>query len=327
MLNKEKLEVLITGMGAIIAQGILKSLNQSIFNVNIVGLDKNENTYAKNWCDKFITKPSLDEESVTYLHFWKMLIKENNIDIIFPGVEIDVLFFNNNRSFFEKLNVKIVLNTSELIQLSQDKWSLHQYLLKNKYLTIPTMIPTTWEEAKASLGEPPYILKPTQGNGSRGIVKINEIKDFNYYTEKTNNMLLQKYIGSDDEEYTVGVFGLGEGKILKSIIIFKRILSQEGNTKYAEVVDNPSIEKFIKRICTKLHPIGPTNFQFRIENEQVYLLEINPRFSSSNSLRTSFGFNEAQLSLEYYLFNKVTTQPKIMKGIGWRYLEDYHKVC
>ena len=47
-----------------------------------------------------------------------------------------------------------------------------------------------------------------------------------------------------------------------------------------------------------------------------------PRFSSSTSLRAAFGYNEAAMSVEYYLHGKRPETPKIRPGRGWRYYED-----
>ncbi|MNP55379.1 carbamoyl phosphate synthase-like protein [compost metagenome] len=70
-------------------------------------------------------------------------------------------------------------------------------------------------------------------------------------------------------------------------------------------------------------PEGPTNFQFRYEAGHYYLLEINPRISSSTSLRTAFGFNESEMCIEYYLQGKEPSFATIKKGSSVRYIEDW----
>ena len=53
------------------------------------------------------------------------------------------------------------------------------------------------------------------------------------------------------------------------------------------------------------------------------LLEINPRISSSTSIRAAFGYNECKMAIEYYLENKKPEQPFIKQGRAVRYIEDY----
>jgi carbamoyl-phosphate synthase large subunit len=127
---------------------------------------------------------------------------------------------------------------------------------------------------------------------------------------------------SVDEEYTVGLFGLGDGTGLEPLI-FRRRLSSAGNTLAASVVAEPSIRSETVRLTEIFRPVGPTNYQFRMENGIPYLLEINPRISSSTSLRTSFGYNEAAMSIDFFLLGKKPAAPTIRPGRAWRYSEDF----
>ena len=76
-------------------------------------------------------------------------------------------------------------------------------------------------------------------------------------------------------------------------------------------------------LCRLFKPVGPTNFQFRREGEAMRLLEINPRVSSSTSIRAGFGYNEASLAVEFYLENRKMTKPVIRPGKAVRYIEDF----
>lgn len=326
MLNN-KTTILVTGIGAIIGYGILKSLGNDRDNLTVIGLDKNQHIYAKNLCDVFIKKPEFEDNVNEYIDFWNEIIIKYNITAIFPSIDIDISFFNKHRAIFDK-KVKLVLNDKDLIALCSDKLIFYDFLKKiDKNYLIPTILPISLEEAFEELGNLPYILKPRNGSGSQDIIKIEDKLDFEYWTKKHKNYLLQKYVGSDSEEYTVGVFGIGYGNIHESIIILKRILSREGNTKQAKVVENINILKATKELSKILKPIGPTNFQFRIDKNKVYLLEVNPRFSSSNSLRTLFGYNDTKMSIEYYLENKIPDKQNIKSGMAIRYLEDYLIQC
>jgi carbamoyl-phosphate synthase large subunit len=104
----------------------------------------------------------------------------------------------------------------------------------------------------------------------------------------------------------------------------RRRLSSAGNTLQAEVVvQHALLERAVSQVCDRFRPLGPTNLQFRVEADTPYLLEINPRFSSSNSLRTAFGFNESAMAVDLYLHGQTPAPPAIRPGIGWRYAEDF----
>lgn len=318
-----KLTIAVTGVGAIIGQGIVRSLRASGRPIRLVGIDRSERSPGPYMVDVFEKKPAALENSSDYLEYWARIIHRQGIQLVMPGLEVDMVFLNQHRSWFESLGVLLVLNTPQLIQKTSNKWLFGEALTSIGYPVIPSSRPDIWDQALQTLGPPPLLLKPLMGNGSRGIVKLEDERDFEYWREKAvDEWMLQRIVGSADEEYTAGVFGLGNGNILGPII-FRRRLSSAGNTQEAEVVlSHPVLESAVETLCTHFCPVGPTNMQFRVEGDLAYLLEINPRFSSSNSLRTAFGFNEAAMSIDFFFHGKIPETPVCTEGIAWRYSED-----
>ena len=75
--------------------------------------------------------------------------------------------------------------------------------------------------------------------------------------------------------------------------------------------------------CQLFCPLGPTNFQFRRGADGPKLLEINPRISSSTSIRTAFGYNESAMALDYFLNRRDPVQPRIRRGRAVRYTDEH----
>lgn len=320
--TKQSITVVVTAVGAIIGQGIVASLRMLDRPVRIIGIDRDANGIGRHFCDHFVAKPSCDETSPEYLEFWLKLLRRENVALVLPGLELDVLFFSEHRALFETTDARIVLNSSALIDLGQDKWDMGEALLQAGFPAIPSTLSRSLDDCTRELGPLPLLLKPRRGNGSRGIALLKDAADFDYWTQKSpDDFLVQKYVGSNDQEYTVGAFGFGDGTTL-SPITFKRRLSVAGNTQYAEVVDEPLLTEAVRRLSRHFKPLGPTNYQFRLEGTIPYLLEINPRFSSSTSLRAAFGYNEAAMALDYYLHGKEPAEPEVKSGRAWRYSED-----
>lgn len=319
-----ELTIAVTGVGAIIGQGIVRSLRASGRALRLVGIDRSERSPGPYMVDVFEKKPEAAECSADYLEYWAQIIQRHGIQLVMPGLEVDIVFLNEHRSWFESHGVTLVLNTPQLIQQTSNKWLFGRALAAIGYPVIPSSQPDSWAEALRVLGPPPLIFKPVLGTGSRGIVKLEDEWDFEYWRKKTaDEWMLQRIVGSADEEYTVGVFGLGNGSILGPLI-FRRRLSNAGNTQEAEVVlRHRALESAVETLCTQFSPVGPTNLQFRVEGDIAFLLEINPRFSSSNSLRTAFGFNEAAMSIDFFFHGKTPEAPVCTEGIAWRYSEDF----
>jgi carbamoyl-phosphate synthase large subunit len=329
--SRPKFTVAVTGVGALIGQGIARGLRAD-GRARIVGIDRRANLAAQAECHEIICKPDVDENSIGYLDFWRNLICDHEVDLILPGIGIDVGFLDRNRESFHDLPVVLGLNTGQLIDLATDKLRLAQAYATLDLQQIPTVEPTTWADALTALGPPPILRKPRRGEGSSGLCLLHDERDFSYWTkEDAGSVILQRVVGHDAEEYTVGTFGLGDGSEFPPIVMRRR-LTRSGHTGEAEIITSNGKTKDTKtyavlveatqKLVAHFKPIGPTNLQFRIEDGQPYLLEINPRFSSSCSLRTLFGYNEAAMCIDFFLEGRRPADPTVRAGRAERYSAD-----
>lgn len=312
--------VLVTGVGAIIGYGIIRSLRASGQDVQIIGADIFPDAVGQAWADKFVVAPFTSSDE--YSNWLRSIIIQNKVDLVIPGIEQDVQFISEYRDNFSDLPVKLALNDRRLTHLSTDKWLMHQELLEiNSNVRIASYLDGNFDSLSQILGLP-FIVKPRKSYASKGLVKVRNRSDFMRGSEKLGSELMaQPIVGNDNDEYTVGVFGDGQGKVCSSII-FQRRLAPEGSTVKAWVRQNSELDEVIASLCAHFKPIGPTNLQFRKDGEFWGLLEINPRVSSSTSIRTAFGYNEAEMCLDFYVEGKDIVQPSIRNGFAARYIED-----
>ncbi|MBV6649415.1 MAG: ATP-grasp domain-containing protein [Hoeflea sp.] len=314
--------IAVTGVGALIGQGIARSLRPA-GRARIVGIDRRITPFSQSFCDICLQKPEADEASEAYLDFWRNLVRTHSVDLILPGLSVDMEFFNTHRAAFDEMGVPVALNRAELIELCADKFDFYTTYRAAGFPAIPSARPDSWESAVLELGPAPLLLKPRRGEGSSGIVKLHDEVDFAYWTRRNgDNWLLQTIIGTDADEYTVGLYGLGDGTYAGPIIMRRR-LTRSGHTGETEVMDHPAIAELTGRIARHFKPVGPTNLQFRVQDDIPYLLEINPRFSSSCSLRAAFGFVEAEMCIDDLLEGRRPAAPLIRRGTALRYNEDF----
>lgn len=318
--KEKKINVLVTGVGAIIGYGIIKSIKNGTLQAHIVGMDIYADAVGKQWCDEFVQ--AIYAADPDYIQFLRNLISEKQIDIVFFGTEQEIYRVNNAREELGDDLKKLVLNHKFILKLSEDKWLTYQFLLEHgmEDIAIPSVIDGEYKELSMRFGAS-FLLKPRHSYASKGICRVSDPATFAFEKKKmANGFMAQPLIGDMNHEYTAAVFGTGDGGYSTSIIL-RRQLSQEGATSKATVIHKKELEAVLIRLCKALKPIGPTNFQFRIEQENVFLLEINPRISSSTSIRTAFGYNEALLSMYYFLFGEICT-PKIRDGKAVRYIDE-----
>ncbi len=317
----KRCNVLVTGVGAIIGYGIIKSLRMSKYECNIIGMDVYGDAVGQAWTDEFVKAEWASSDD--YIEFLETLIRKKEIDLVFFGTEQEIERVINSENKY--LIDKCVLNKKNLIDLSNDKWSTYKMLTAYQFPAILSSVAKDYDRIVQEMGSP-FLLKPRKSYAGKGMRKINSKEEFLFWSEKISddNYMVQKITGDDEHEYTAATFGLADGTCIKPIIM-KRKLSQEGATSKAYVINNSEIEKQIYEFVHILKPEGPVNFQFRFENGEYYLLEINPRISSSTSIRTAFGYNEAEMCMEWYLEHNAPANRNIKQGMALRYIDEWVK--
>jgi carbamoyl-phosphate synthase large subunit len=231
---------------------------------------------------------------------------------------LDVLTWSERSAEIQQSGVQLLLNNPDLIRLCDDKWLFYQHLVSNDS---PYAIPTTLDLDDMDF-DFPLLLKPRHGSGSRGISIVGNIQEFQRNIEgRQGSLMIQPVVGNEFDEYTTSGF-FGFDSTLHAHITLRRKLSSFGFTETAEVVELDGIEPTIIELSKIFCPVGPTNFQFRLDGGQLKLLEINPRISSTTSIRTAFGFNECSMGVDLFLNNTPPVQPPIRPGRAYRYVED-----
>lgn len=312
------LNVLVTGVGAIIGYGIINSLKrQEKYNVRIVGMDIFNDAYGQFLCDKFYT--AILAYSDGYLSFINDVVDKEKIDLIIPGIEQDMYRMHE---LGDKVHAKVVLNNDLLINLSMDKLATFEYFREAGINVIPTLFKPSYEECIQVLGNP-FLLKPRTSYASKGIYKIHNQAEFDFYNKDPKANIFQRIVGTDSEEYTIAVFGSGDGTY-SDYIILRRKLAQTGATDKATLIEyDEELMDYVNQICQLTKPIGPTNIQLRKEGKKVFLLEINPRISSTCSIRMHMGYNDPLKCIDYFLYGK-QSEPEVKKKLkSVRFISDF----
>ena len=313
-------KVLVSGASGIIGYGILRSLKHSGSALQLIGTSIYENSPAPFFCDVF--EKAVPTNDSGYIDWLLEMIAKYKIDLLIPGIESDMYKWAEHIPAIKKTGAAVLINDTELITLCKDKWNFYQKLVEQQSpYAIKSTLASDHDELAKEFGLP-FLLKPRSGHGSKGIVRVDSSEIFLKYKNDIGAVLMaQPIIGNEDEEYTCSAFCDGKGGYYASMTL-KRKLSKEGYTVSAEVAEISQMDEALKNLCRLFKPVGPTNFQFRLQDGNLKLLEINPRISSATSIRTAFGYNESLMALEYLLEGKTPQQPLIKKGKAVRYIED-----
>jgi carbamoyl-phosphate synthase large subunit len=287
----------------------------------LIGTSIYDDSVAPAFCDIFELAPKTSEPD--YVDWLREIINKHNVDMIIPGIEADMLAWNEAREVLSETGAAVLLNNPELIELCSDKWKFYDHLqgsVSNNL--IESRLEGSFEELRDAFGLP-FLLKPRRGFASKGIVIVETRDIFEAHEHELGSVLMaQPIVGTIDQEYTVSAFFDKDSNLLCHMGL-RRKLAKEGFTEKAEVFDPEGAEEVMRALAAQLKPVGPTNYQFRVDSGELKLLEINPRISSATSIRTAFGYNESVMSVDYFLDGVVPTHPVIKNGYAVRYVEDY----
>lgn len=312
--------IFVSGASGIVGYGTLKSLRASREQYKLIGSTIYNDSVAPAFCDVFEQAPYTTDPG--YVDWLIGIIKKHNVDMVIPGINDDMIAWNEYRDRIVEAGAYPMLNTSELIDLCEDKWIFYQKIHDaGLECAIESRLEGSFAELSRDFGLP-FLLKPRKGFASKGIVIVDSEELFNEHKQDLGPVVMaQPIVGDKESEYTISAFFDNSSTMLCRMSL-KRKLAKEGYTEKAEVIEPAGADKVMQQLADLLKPVGPTNFQFRLHDGHLKLLEINPRISSATSIRTAFGYNESEMAVNYFLDGKAPTQPVIRKGYAVRYAED-----
>ncbi|OGW83925.1 MAG: hypothetical protein A2987_05655 [Omnitrophica bacterium RIFCSPLOWO2_01_FULL_45_10] len=306
--------LLITGVGGDIAQGIIKCLREMRRSFYIVGSDIDFYASGRNMVEEFMHAPPASEKN-EYISFIDDIIAKYDINYIYPTSEVEILFFHNHRSRFSKKDIKIFINKPFIVDTFFDKYKTVQFLKSAKIPYPDTFLVSEYNNQLSY----PIILKSRKTVDSKEIVKVNNSDEFNFYKCRIPEAMAQEYMGSEEEEYTACVFS--DGRQSRSIA-FKRKLGYSSLSKKVELVIDDRINALTEKIAHDCNLAGSLNIQLRKTDKGFVPFEINPRFSSTVYFRNRFGFRDVKWWIDLFEGRPIKFQLKYKKGVGVRLLSE-----
>jgi len=251
----------------------------------IVGCDMKPYSPVSHLVDKFYKAPAATD-TTNYMAFLREIIIREKVAFFLPVSEPEIGILNTRRKELEALSVQLLLNNQSIIDTFLDKLKTVQYL-EGMNIKVPrTMLLSDYD---GSYGYP-IVVKSRKSHGSKKLRKIIDLHDLEYVCKKNDgSLLIQEYMGSDEEEYTTGVFSDG---INVSSITFRRKLGFGSMSIEAILADEPYIDNMVQRIAKNIELIGSINIQSRRVGNKFIPFEINPRLSSTLLFRKRFGFDD-----------------------------------
>jgi carbamoyl-phosphate synthase large subunit len=145
-------------------------------------------------------------------------------------------------------------------------------------------------------------------------------RQLEYLVSTIPNPVIQEYLCPDDQEYTVGVFLCSDGQPAASIVMRRQL--HFGMTWRAEVLPDSPLGPYCERILAGSGCVGPCNVQLRLTDRGPVAFEINPRFSSTTSARSYYGYNDPEMCIRHFVLGESIPRPVIRSGRFFRVIDE-----
>jgi carbamoyl-phosphate synthase large subunit len=300
------MKVLVTGAGAVLGQGIIKSLRMAETPYDIIAVDPDPRAVGLYWADRAYLVPLAKDPS--YLDVVCRILDREKPDVVLIGTDVELMTYAQNKSKLESIyKTRVIVSPPHVIKIADDKWLTYEFLLANGFPCPKSALPSGISELLQEC-DFPLIVKPRTGARSIGVHLVRNEEELYQSLNRVENPVIQECVANAEQEYTSGV--VVDMGIAKAVVTMRRDL-RDGNTYRAYVEPDAPFNSLLAKIAEKLGGVGPLNFQFRVEQGIPKIFEINARFSGTTPLRVYAGFNEVDYLVRHYVLGDPIPAPQV----------------
>ena len=147
---------------------------------------------------------------------------QEQIDIIIPTIDTNLLVLAQNKDRFETEGIKVLISSQEMVRICRDKNETSQFFIECG-LHAPMSV-NNWHEYRGGF---PAFIKPKDGSSSINTYKIEDEQELENYVRRVAEYVVQPFI--DGTEYTIDIFCDWYGKPI-SIVPRERLQVRAGST-------------------------------------------------------------------------------------------------
>ena len=324
-------KVLVTAVGGIVAQGIIKSLKLAnlsdigVVKYKIIAADMSAQAPGLYRCHDGFLLPSAN--SPEYIENIVKIAREEDIDAIYVGSDEELLVIGKSKKRIERESrAKVLSSPVGVLTIGRDKWKTYLFLKQND-LPVPASALPIDAEKFVNEFDFPIVVKPREGYGSLFFYLVHcksEMKQAISNIQKTGwHPLLQEYLNGDNIEYTSGVTVDRLGKYVMSSVSIRKTV-KNGQTYRAFIDDYRDVRRLSEEVALKLGGRGSINIQAKIVGNKPKIFEINPRFSATCPMRSAAGINEPDMVFRNFVLGEEIKVKSYRKLVCMRYWNEVY---
>jgi carbamoyl-phosphate synthase large subunit len=352
----DRISVLVTGVGGGgHGHEIVKAL-QLAGRYRLVGLDMSSSSFGLFGLEAaYLVPPASDP---AYVDSLLGICRAESVDVVIHGSEPELRAIAAHRDAFRSAGVLPLINEPSVISLCMDK-SATVRALAAAGLPVPRSELVEREDEIPESLVLPVVVKPSVGGGGSNNTFLaqdrTELVDACRTIVRQGSVaLVQEYVGTPSDEYTVGVLHSLHGRFVGSLALNREIMSglsnrvkvpnRTGRSELGPVLaissgvsqgyvrDFPEVRRACEAVATAVGSHGPLNVQCRFVEGTLYPFEINPRFSGTTYIRALMGFNEPDLLIRHHVEGEPFPDPIVfrhghcVRALVERVVDDYPPV-
>lgn len=280
------MKILVTGSGGPAGICVIKDL---IKRHEIIATDIDWLSSGLYLAKNYYLVPRFDAEN--FIQKMLDIAKKENVSVIIPTVNEEMIYFAENLNMFQKENINVVVSNTKSIEIAINKLSTYKFFEKEIYC------PNVYKINEIIY---PCVVKPIASRGSRGFYICSSAEEVEVALKQNSKNIgesvIMEYLKGD--EYSIyGISDLNRNPLVA--VPIKRIQAIS-ESKKAQVINEKDIISVANDMASKLGFIGPWNIQLIKTIDGPKIVEINPRFGGTTSLIIATGINYVELAIKVF---------------------------
>jgi len=288
--------VLSAGRRVSLVRAFKNAIDELNIDGDVYGADMNPNMSAAcNVLNNSFVLPHVYKDE--YIDELKTLCLKESIKLVIPTIDTELLKLAKHKQEFKDLGITTVVSDSELVVPCRDKRLTHDL-----FNEIGFPVPITYSLDSITF---PCFSKPISGSLSQNIRILQSQDELDTWDVPKSEMMYMEIISSEEfDEYTIDVYYTQDSELI-CMVPRQRVEVRGGEISKGRT--NKVLIDFLKEPMSKIKTaFGCLTLQvFKSKTtDQIYGIEINPRFGGGFPLSNAAGAKYPEFLLREVFLNE-----------------------
>ncbi len=215
-------------------------------------------------------------------------------DVVVPTVDIELRAVSAARATFAAHGIDLLVEQVSTLDLCLDKAVLVEWCAPSVRVPRTIVVDAVTTAADIEALGLPYVVKPRQGAGGRGVAVLNSAAALDTVPRDGSYLAQELLPGA---EYSIDVLARPDGHVVAAVPR-RRDKVDSGIAVAGRTFADADLERFGRDVATLIGATGVVNVQAKLDRDgKPGLLEVNARFPGTMSLTQAAGVDMPLLAV------------------------------